>query len=461
MPQPDSAKSNCTTIDPAVANFKAIPVSAYGVWVSEVMLQQTRVEAVIPYWCKWMTTFPTVHHLANATDEQVNAHWAGLGFYRRARLLHQGAQYLVKKWEGNMPQTREELLDIPGIGPYTASAIASIAHGQQVPVVDGNVCRVLSRLCGIANHIKAPMLKDKKGWDLAEQLVQGNDSKFHAGELNQALMELGATYCAPSGTGCDPRDPLKDYYLSTRLAKAYHSELARGNVSIAAPDVCGCSVCDANGVGRVLELFRDRISLEMDVEDAMKVGHCVFPLDPPKGKKREEDLVVAAISNTHSGATRWLLIKRPEKGLLAGQWEFPSVCVQVRSSNDNNADSSVPPKVQSRRKALTQYLQDIMAASGSETHANSVHSLNRTTVNPSPLEHIFSHVRHIMWVEAASTSISLDTLEWVTSEGRVVRWMSETDMSKVGITSGIKKVLQAVKVQHKKQKQSVSGKRKR
>ena len=123
-----------------------------------------------------MKSFPTVHHLAEATEEQVNAHWAGLGFYRRARLLHQGAKHVVNEYQGELPQTVPELLKITGIGPYTASAIASIAFDVCVPVVDGNVCRVLSRLKGIANHIKAPILKDKLGWDLAEQIVRAGDA---------------------------------------------------------------------------------------------------------------------------------------------------------------------------------------------------------------------------------------------------------------------------------------------
>ena len=191
-------------------------ISAYGTWVSEIMLQQTRVEAVIKYYLKWMQSFPTVHDLANATEEQVNSHWAGLGFYRRARMLHSGAKMIVDKYDGELPKTVDELMTIDGIGRYTASAISSIAHNQCVPVVDGNVCRVLARLTGVANHIKAPIFKDKLGWDLAKQIVEAGDGQ-HAGEVNQALMELGATYCAPNGSGIDDRDPLKEFYRSTRI----------------------------------------------------------------------------------------------------------------------------------------------------------------------------------------------------------------------------------------------------
>ena len=145
--------------------------SPYAVWVSEIMCQQTRIATVIEYFQRWMTSFPTVQDLAAADLEvglggaacflllvslghlfsvmplqTVNQHWAGLGYYRRARLLHQGAQYVVKELNGDIPSTKEGLMKIPGIGEYTAGAIASISFGQQVPVVDGNVIRVLSRL---------------------------------------------------------------------------------------------------------------------------------------------------------------------------------------------------------------------------------------------------------------------------------------------------------------------------
>jgi A/G-specific adenine glycosylase len=400
-----------------------------------------------------MESFPTVHDLAAASEDEVNAHWAGLGFYRRARFLHKGAQHVVTHLNGEMPQTVPELLEITGIGPYTANAVASIAFDVCVPVVDGNVCRVLSRLTGIANHIKSPILKDKLGWDLAKQLVEAGDGT-HAGEVNQALMELGATYCAPSGTGVDPRDPLIDFYRSTQLGRAYYYDAvaaaAAGNknngetVSVTVPKKASacCQLCDSTGVQTALEQFQAIVIIRndgnddnMSPEEAAKCGHAIFPLAPPKLKKREEDLAIAAIANTIHKETWWLLVKRPPKGLLAGQWEFPSVCVQTRSKTVTK-----PPRVQPRRKALTSYLQELH----DEDHWL-VPSLDRTAIDPAPLEHIFSHVKHIMWIEACTTSVELETLEWKTSEDREVRWMREVDMKQVGITSGVKKILKAAK----------------
>jgi A/G-specific adenine glycosylase len=373
-----------------------------------------------------MTSFPTVHDLAAATEEQVNSHWAGLGFYRRARFLHQGAKHVVKELNGEIPQEVDSLMKLPGIGRYTASAIASITFDKPVAVVDGNVCRVLSRLTGIANHIKAPILKDKLGWDLANQLVLADDDGKYAGEVNQALMELGATYCAPSGTGVDPRDPLKDYYKSTKLGRAFLDA-----TETVVPS-SGCEICDMAGVKTAMEKFQAGIEQDTTTEDAAKCGHATFPLDPPKKKKREEDLAIAAVSNVYNNETWWLLVKRPPQGLLAGQWEFPNVCVQTR-----NAKSKEPTSTK-LDAALTRYLQE-------DLEQKWIAELDRTSVQPAPMEHIFSHVKHIMWIASCISRVELDQLEWITARDKEVRWMREKDMTEVGITSGVKKILKAVK----------------
>lgn len=131
-PPPDEPRPDMVQSKDDEQGGGSIKVSAYGVWVSEIMLQQTRVEAVIPYWIKWMNSFPTVQDLADATEEEVNSHWAGLGFYRRGRLLHQGAKHVVNELNGKIPETVDGLLELPGIGRYTASAIASIAFNKPV-----------------------------------------------------------------------------------------------------------------------------------------------------------------------------------------------------------------------------------------------------------------------------------------------------------------------------------------
>lgn len=168
----------------------------YAIWVSEIMLQQTQVKTVIPYYEKWLRQFPTVKRLAESPSETVMNHWAGLGYYRRARMLHQAAQFLSDKKEA-VPSELNALMKIPGIGRYTAGAIASIAFEKKVPVLDGNVIRILTRLYAIKEDIGSPKTI-KKLWGLAEIILP--DKKI--GDFNQALMELGATVCFPQSPSC-------------------------------------------------------------------------------------------------------------------------------------------------------------------------------------------------------------------------------------------------------------------
>ncbi|MCX5741283.1 MAG: A/G-specific adenine glycosylase [Proteobacteria bacterium] len=173
----------------------------YAIWVSEIMLQQTRVATVIPYWERWMARFPTVQALAVAPLDDVLAAWAGLGYYSRARNLQKGAQHVVDSWRGELPRQAGELRAIPGIGPYTAGAIASIAYGERAPLVDGNVARVLARVFGIAHDIKST-IGQRVLWERAGELMSALPADAAPGNLNQGLMELGATACAPTGPRC-------------------------------------------------------------------------------------------------------------------------------------------------------------------------------------------------------------------------------------------------------------------
>ncbi len=173
----------------------------YAIWVSEIMLQQTRVATVIPYWERWMTKFPTVSSLATAQLDDVLAAWAGLGYYSRARNLQKGAQAVNAKFAGALPRRAAELREVPGIGPYTAGAIASIAFGERAPLVDGNVARVLSRVFGITDDIKSTA-GTKALWSRAGELMTALPDTLAPGDLNQGLMELGATICSPTDPRC-------------------------------------------------------------------------------------------------------------------------------------------------------------------------------------------------------------------------------------------------------------------
>jgi len=169
----------------------------YAVWVSEIMLQQTQVTTVVPYYQRFMKRFPTVATLAAARLDSVLKLWQGLGYYTRARNLHKAAKVIVERHGGIFPNTFERLVTLPGIGRYTAGAIASIAFGLPVPVLDGNVIRVFCRLYRLAENPKTPVAQ-KHLWLLAETLVP----KTRPGDFNQSLMELGATVCTPKNPDC-------------------------------------------------------------------------------------------------------------------------------------------------------------------------------------------------------------------------------------------------------------------
>jgi A/G-specific adenine glycosylase len=247
------------------AHKRALPwrghPSAYAVWVSEIMLQQTRVEAVIPYFEKWMQLFPDIQTLANASEQEVLNAWEGLGYYSRARNLHRAAQIVADGYRGELPRDLNELRRLPGIGRYTLGAIASIAFGMDVPALDGNIKRVYARIFDREEPVDSPA-GEKILWEIAERnLPQG-----HAGDYNQALMDLGATICVPR----NPR----------------------------------CLVCP------VMKLCRARQNGTQDQR----------PVKLPK--KEVPHYIQAAAVVVERG--RVLLAQRPSKGLLGGMWEFPN-----------------------------------------------------------------------------------------------------------------------------------------
>lgn len=233
----------------------------YAVWIAEVMLQQTQIATVIPYFERWMARFPDVRALAEAPLDDVLKLWEGLGYYSRARNLHRAAQQIVAEHGGVLPGDLEALRGLPGIGPYTAGAIASIAFGQPVPVLDGNVIRVLSRLVDLEADVTATATK-KRLWELAAALVPA----ARPGDYNQALMELGQRICVPAAPACH-RCPV----ASLCLARAQGTQLER-------------------------------------------------PVRPPRRNTPHFD-VVAGVIYRDDGA--FLIARRPPEGLLGGLWEFP------------------------------------------------------------------------------------------------------------------------------------------
>lgn len=235
----------------------------YHVWISEIMLQQTRVEAVKPYYDRFISELPDIGSLAQVEEERLLKLWEGLGYYNRARNLRKAAQILTEEQKGEMPETYEELLRLPGIGSYTAGAIASIAFGKRVPAVDGNVLRILARLRMDERDILNDRVKREVEKELAERMPAERP-----GDFNQAMMELGATVCVPNGAPRCEECPWR-----------------------------GC--CQAQLAGRVQE----------------------FPYKSPKKARIAEKKTILLIRD----ADRVVIRKRPAKGLLAGMYEFPAM----------------------------------------------------------------------------------------------------------------------------------------
>lgn len=246
----------------------------YHVWVSEVMLQQTRVETVIPYFYRFTDAFPTVEALAAAAQDEVLKLWEGLGYYSRARNLHTAARKVVNEHAGRVPDTEEAIRKLPGVGPYTAAAVLSLAYDRPLAVLDGNVIRVLTRTFGIEADAKASATR-RALQTLADTLLPQD----HPGRFNEAMMELGATVCTPRSPAC-PRCPLNE-------TCAAHAESDPERFPVTAPskpvphrEIAVGLLFDEDG----------RVLVQQRPEDAMLGGLWEFP----GGKQEEGESIEAA-----------------------------------------------------------------------------------------------------------------------------------------------------------------------
>lgn len=233
----------------------------YKIWISEIMLQQTRVDQATPYFERFIDRFPTVHDLAGADQQDVLRVWEGLGYYSRARHLHEASQLVVEKFEGRVPETWKEINELKGVGPYTASAVLSIAYQKKHAVVDGNVIRVLSRYYGIEEDVRSTKTKNRIQ-ELADELIPGE----RPGDFNQAVMELGATVCTPSNPDCG-ECPLR----------------------------AGCTAYK-----------------KLKTDD--------IPYKSPSKKRPHHQIGVGIIMNEKGEV---LIALRPDDAMLGGMWEFP------------------------------------------------------------------------------------------------------------------------------------------
>jgi len=197
MPRLSSRLLNWYNKNKRTLPWRLAGLSPYAVWVSEIMLQQTRVETVIPYYEKWLKLFPTLDALANASEHDVLNAWEGLGYYSRARNFHKAAKIVVEKYNGELPRDLDELRELPGIGRYTVGALASILFGMDEPALDGNLKRVYARLFDVSQPIDSV-----EGEKILWKLAKDNLPKGKAADFNQALMDLGAMICVPKNPRC-------------------------------------------------------------------------------------------------------------------------------------------------------------------------------------------------------------------------------------------------------------------
>lgn len=240
----------------------------YKVWISEIMLQQTRVDQATPYYHRFIERFPTVQDLAAADQQEVLKVWEGLGYYSRARHLHHAAQTVVEEFDGKLPDTWDEITSLKGIGPYTASAILSIAFQKEFAVVDGNVIRVISRYFGIEDDIRRTATKNEIQ-DLADDLIDAE----RPGDFNQALMELGATVCVPSSPNCQ-NCAVNSECVAYKTVKT--DEIPYKSPAKKRPH-------HQIGVG-IIQNENDEVLIALRPEDAMLGGLWEFP-----GGKQQED----------------------------------------------------------------------------------------------------------------------------------------------------------------------------
>ncbi|EJD02473.1 DNA glycosylase [Fomitiporia mediterranea MF3/22] len=360
---------------------------AYEVWISEIMLQQTQVATVIPYYKRWMERFPTITDLAKSDIESVNALWKGLGYYSRAARLLSGAQKIVKEYGGLFPDNAKDMMaNVPGIGRYSAGAISSIAYNHCESVLDGNVNRLLSRVLALHANPKSKATLDVL-WDGAAAMVKDTEEP---GNINQALIELGSTVCKPRDPDC-AACPLRDYCNAYRESKGRLPE--EDDIEEL------CTLCEP-------------------VLSSEDTGVTRYPMKVERKKAREEVDVVNVVEwLSPLGKRYFLLVRRPDKGLLAGLHEFPS------RANVQEADT--PEKLRSVGQDV---LRDVLsspplfkptssrprAPDGSSTKVEQ-DGLRIVKMKPAgDVLHVFSHIRktyRVQWIllEGTVTESNLDS----------------------------------------------------
>ncbi|XP_028299804.1 adenine DNA glycosylase [Gouania willdenowi] len=378
-------------------------IRTYAVWVSEIMLQQTQVATVIDYYNRWLKRWPSVKDLASATLEEVNQMWAGLGYYSRGKRLHEGAQKVVSELRGQMPQSVDRLLkELPGVGRYTAAAVGSIALGEVTGTVDGNVVRVLCRLRAIGADCTSPAVTEAL-WSLANTLVDPE----RPGDFNQAMMELGARVCTPKAPVCN-QCPIQTH------CRSYHK----------------VHVKQEQNSRKLLGTPYSKTSVLGDIEDCINSGTCSlcpsepwddelgvqnFPRKPTRKPPRMERTLTCVVSRSGGdGEDEVLLQRRPNKGLLAGLWEFPSLLLDEGTSE------------RKQKMALSDEVSRILGTHLSDTLLQYV----------GEVVHVFSHIHQTYVVY----SMCLKEADAHSHTGNT-QWLSHRALQEAAVSTGQKKIL--------------------
>ncbi|KAF2434966.1 DNA glycosylase, partial [Tothia fuscella] len=448
-----------TEIEPGVDLQEALKRRAYQVWISEIMLQQTRVETVRSYYQTWHTRWPRIEDLAGADQADVLGAWRGLGYYSRATRIHTAARKIVSNpdMNGMLPELPADLeAKVPGVGRYTAGAISSIVFGHAVPILDGNVIRVLSRQTGLyANMGSKPPITML--WEAADSLVKQTtinelvkrgvklqDDDIPKSDIpsfwNQALMELGSTICKPQKPGCRSC-PIRSTcmaYIEGERAATFNPETASSEVVTAVapdtkPDMTDiedlelCILCEPMdeyimeppksipaakkakdklkqstltfGLSRPSTIVNEPSATEVEQhqKDVQKVieNHVTrFPMKIVTKAARNEECIVCIFKKSSGDGKDplWLIEQRPKKGLLASLWQFPSLT--IFNDEDAQTNSRGALSQTERRKLVAQFAESLLEAFKPLAVPIFAHDVSEL----GSITHIFSHIKLVMHV---------------------------------------------------------------
>lgn len=453
---------------------------AYQVWISEIMLQQTRVAVVIDYWNRWMSRWPTIHNLAAASADDVLSAWRGLGYYSRATRIHEAAKLAVRDpdMKGLLPR-RVEVLEskIPGVGRYTAGAISAIVFGRAAPMVDGNVLRVLSRQLGVFSNVKTSKLIIDMLWAAADALVkaiakdgtqvqdsEGVETSDRPGRWGQALMELGSTICTPKPIcaecpitstcrayaegrtlfNSDEKPKMKDIEDMCSLCESFEemsttegdgkaqttglTQSAKPNERIKPTALrdkqLTLSAFAFKGATSDKTSSTNNKSTTSSQEMEIIVDHArKFPLKVIKKAVRTEETLVCAIQR---GDGQYLVQKRPEKGLLAGLWEFPSYI--LRDPVEGNTAAKRKSRAASFVSKLLIEHGDDEAATLRPKHVGELGSV----------PWLFSHLRLTMHVQLFNLQ-QADCLLEIEAKDNRLKWASSEAVEQESMGTGMRK----------------------